>query len=223
VIEVGRIGPDPSQPRTEFDAESLGRLAESLKTRGQLQPIRVRWDAVAGRYVIVLGERRWRGAQLAGLASVACVVIAGNPSADELLEDQLVENALREDLKPVEQARAFRSLMDRTGMSQNQLASKLGIGQGTISKAIALLGLPTDVQIAVDAGDIAPRAAREMRARPGEPKRSSSRPRPWSHKTDRVEVIVRPRADDVTDEEITEALRAAVGARRKMKGRADAA
>ena len=76
-IPVDRIGPDPDQPREEFDAEALGRLAESLKTRGQLQPIRVRWDEEQGAYVIVCGERRWRAAELAGLPTMSCVIVDG--------------------------------------------------------------------------------------------------------------------------------------------------
>src|SRR5262245_10602659 len=126
-IRVDRIVPDPEQPRKEFDPEALARLAESLKTRGQLQPIRVRWDQSRGGYVVVVGERRWRAAQLAGLETVTCVVVTGAPTAAELLEDQLVENALREDLKPVEQARAFRTLMRDLGLTQQQLADRLQI------------------------------------------------------------------------------------------------
>ena len=93
VIRLDRIVADPNQPRMEFDPESLARLATSLRERGQLQPIRVRWDDTASRYVVVVGERRWRAAQLAGLESLACVVVAGEPTAEDLLEDQLVENA----------------------------------------------------------------------------------------------------------------------------------
>lgn len=78
VIRVDRIVPDPGQPRSEFDAEALERLAASLRERGQLQPIRVRWDEPADRYVIVVGERRYRAAKLAGLETLACVVVHVN-------------------------------------------------------------------------------------------------------------------------------------------------
>jgi ParB family chromosome partitioning protein len=162
VIRLDRIIADPNQPRVEFDQGSLGRLAASLRERGQLQPIRVRWDDAADRYVVVVGERRWRAAQLAGLESLACVVVAGEPTAEDLLEDQLVENALREDLKPIEQARAYQSLMRSRGLSTRQLADRLQIGAASIAKALALLTLPGDVQEAVEAGWIAPGTAYEL-------------------------------------------------------------
>ena len=161
-IRVDRIVPDPNQPRTEFDQEALDRLAASLRERGQLQPIRVRWDELSGLYVVVIGERRWRAARLAGIESLTCVVIAGEPTADELLEDQLVENALREDLKPVEQAKAYRALMVSRGLTQVQLAERLHIGQGTVAKALALLALPGPIQASVDAGAIGPDAAYQL-------------------------------------------------------------
>jgi ParB family transcriptional regulator, chromosome partitioning protein len=162
VIRLDRIIADPNQPRAEFDPESLGRLAESLRERGQLQPIRVRWDDAADRYVVVVGERRWRAARLAGLESLACVVIVGEPTPEDLLEDQLVENALREDLKPIEQARAYQSLMKSRGLSTRQLAERLRIGAATVAKSLALLTLPADTQAAVEAGRIAPGTAYEL-------------------------------------------------------------
>jgi ParB family chromosome partitioning protein len=170
VIRVDRIIPDPAQPRTEFDPEALARLAESLRTRGQLQPIRVRWDDAADRYVVVVGERRWRAAHLAGLETMACVVVTGTPTPDDLFEDQLVENCLREDLKPIEQARAFRSLLEGRGLTQRELAERLHVGQGTISRALALLSLPEDIRQSVDSGRIGPDAAYQLTkvADPGE-------------------------------------------------------
>jgi ParB family transcriptional regulator, chromosome partitioning protein len=156
VIKLDRIAADANQPRTEFDPEALGRLAESLKARGQLQPIRVRWDDDASRYVVVVGERRWRAAKLAGLESLACVVVTGNPTPEELLEDQLIENCLREDLKPIEQARAYRALLDGQGVSLRVLAERLNVGHASIARALALLDLPAEIQAEVEAGRIAP-------------------------------------------------------------------
>ncbi len=78
----------------------------------------MRWDEADQHYVVVIGERRWRAAELAGLESIACIVVPGTATPEEILEDQLVENCLREDLKPIEQARAYRSLMQRPGLSQ---------------------------------------------------------------------------------------------------------
>lgn len=161
-IRVERIAADPGQPREDFDPDGLERLAESLKARGQLQPIRVRWDEPAGRYVIVCGERRWRAAKLAGLESVAAVIVDGPLDPSELLAIQLVENALREDLKPVEQARAYRQLMDRNGWSTRQIARELSVAQPQVVRALALLNLPEPVREQVEQGALAPATAYEI-------------------------------------------------------------
>jgi ParB family transcriptional regulator, chromosome partitioning protein len=162
LIRLDRIVPDPNQPRAEFDADSLDRLAKSLKDRGQLQPIRVRWDEADQHYVVVIGERRWRAAKLAGLESIACVVVPGTATPEELLEDQLVENCVREDLKPVEQARAYQSLMQRLGLSQRALAEKLSVSQGQVMQALKLLELPAAVQESIDAGRVPPSIGYEI-------------------------------------------------------------
>ena len=162
LIRLDRIVAEPNQPRTEFDADSLERLASSLKQRGQLQPIRVRWDEGEQVYVVVIGERRWRAARLAGLESIACVVVPGTATPEEILEDQLVENCVREDLKPVEQARGYRSLMERLGLSQRALAEKLDVSQGQVMQALKLLELPPAVQESIDAGDIPPTVGYEI-------------------------------------------------------------
>jgi ParB family chromosome partitioning protein len=162
IIPTGRIEPDPDQPREDFGSESLGRLAESLKTKGQLQPIRVRWDDGRGCYVIVAGERRWRAAVKAGLPTLSCVIHEAPADPGELLSLQLVENALREDLRPVEQARAYKKLMALNGWSGNQLAKELAIDQSGISRALALLDLPEAVQAKVDAGELATRTAADL-------------------------------------------------------------
>lgn len=162
LIRLDRIVADPNQPRSEFDADSLDRLAKSLKERGQLQPIRVRWNEAEGLYVVVIGERRWRAARLAGLESIACVVVPDTATPEELLEDQLIENCVREDLKPVEQARAYRTLMDRLGLSQRALAEKLSVSQGQVMQALKLLELPSPVQVSIDAGDVPPSVGYEI-------------------------------------------------------------
>lgn len=166
-IPVEKITSDPEQPRKEFDDEALDRLSDSLKARGQLQPIRVRWDEGQGMYVVLVGERRWRAARRAGLPTLACIVQEGALAPDERLMVQLVENALREDLKPVEQARAYRALMDARGWSGRQLAEELHIGQASIVRALALLDLPEEVQDQVDTGRLAPSVAYEIGKLPG--------------------------------------------------------
>jgi ParB family chromosome partitioning protein len=161
-IELGRIVPDPAQPRKEFDEEGLRELGASLKERGQLQPARVRWDEALEKWVIIAGERRFRAALLAGLKTLACVEARGDQTPDEILTDQLVENCLREDLKPIEQASAYKALMDRRGWSYRELAEFLHISKGTISKALSLLTLPKPVQKLVQEGTLLPHTAYEV-------------------------------------------------------------
>ena len=100
-IQVDRLVPDPNQPRKEFEPEVLVQLAESLKERGQLQPIRVRWDAAMERWVIIAGERRWRASVQAGLPTITAVEASKPLTEDEILEEQLIENCVREDLRPI--------------------------------------------------------------------------------------------------------------------------
>lgn len=161
LIPTDKIQRD-DQPREEFEEAALGRLAESMRTRGQLQPIRVRWDEGRGVYLIIAGERRWRAAMLAGISTLSCVVHEGEVEPTELLALQLVENALREDLRPIEQAKAYRRLMEAHGWSGNQLAKELSVDQAAVSRALALLNLPTPVQARVEAGELAPRTAYEI-------------------------------------------------------------
>ncbi|HMB05846.1 MAG TPA: ParB/RepB/Spo0J family partition protein [Isosphaeraceae bacterium] len=161
-IEIDRIVPDPGQPRKEFDEAALDELAASLKARGQLQPCRVRWDGALGKWIIIAGERRWRAAVRAGLPTLQCVEARGTLTDHEILEDQLVENCLREDLKPIEQALAYRKLLDLNGWTLQQLAERLHMNKGTISRALALLDLPPEVQTQVEQGALAPAAAAEI-------------------------------------------------------------
>ena len=161
-IALDRITNDPEQPREEFDPEALERLAESLRTRGQLQPVRVRWDHGKGAYIILVGERRWRAAKMAGLTELSCIIVEETLPDDERLMIQLVENALREDLRPVEQAKAYRTLMDVKGWSGNQLAKELHIAQSSVVRALSLLDLPARVQTQVEHGVLAPTVAAEL-------------------------------------------------------------
>src|SRR4051794_1806919 len=161
-IPVGKIDRDPDQPREEFEPESLGRLAESLKTRGQLQPIQVRWDEGRGLYLIVCGERRWRAARMAGLATVSAVIDEGPLSPDERLAVQLVENALREDLRPVEQAKAYKLLIERNGWTVRRAAEELAVNHSAVVRSLALLALPESAQADVERGTLLPSAAYEI-------------------------------------------------------------
>ncbi len=188
-IPIARIERDPAQPREEFDEESLARLAESLRTRGQLQPIRVRWDEGRGVYVILCGERRWRAAQQAGLATLSCIVVDGDLDEGELLSIQLVENCLREDLRPIEQARAFRTLMERNGWSISQVARELAIDHSSISRALALLDLPGPVQDLVEQGRLAPATGYEVSKLPDSTEQQALAERVVSENLSRSETI----------------------------------
>ena len=161
-IQVDQVIPDPSQPRTEFSPASIERLANSIQDQGQLAPIRVRWSAEHSKWVIVCGERRWRAVQLAGLETIDCQFIDGELSATEALEQQMIENLLREDLSPLEQARGFSALMELRGWNGKQVAESLHIPASTVSRALALLDLPADVQGKVDTGELAARTAYEI-------------------------------------------------------------
>jgi ParB family chromosome partitioning protein len=161
-IEIGRIIPDPNQPRKEFDEEALEELGASLKSRGQLQPVRVRWDGAVEKWMIITGERRYRAALRAGVPTLACVEARTNLTPDDILEDQLVENCVRADLKPLEQAEAYKALMERRSWSYRELGEFLHISKGKIAKAVALLDLPNPVRELVGQGTLAPNTAYEV-------------------------------------------------------------
>ena len=161
-IPLSKIERDPDQPREEFEPEALERLAESIRTRGLLQPVRVRWDEGRGVYVLIAGERRWRAAAMAGLKTLTCIVADAPMTASELLAVQVTENLLREDLRPVERARAFRTLMEINGWSGNRLAKELHISQPAVVQALALLDLPAEIQDHVEEGTLAPTVGYEL-------------------------------------------------------------
>jgi ParB family chromosome partitioning protein len=161
-IPVDKIQPDPDQPRQGFEESGLDRLAESLKARGQIQPIAVVWDETSASYRIVVGERRWRAAARAGLDTLTAVIYDQTPTPDERFALQLVENALREDLSPIEQARAFQKLIATRGWSARELARELSIDNSSVIRALALLDLPRPVQQHVENGELSPSVAYEV-------------------------------------------------------------
>lgn len=161
-IAIDQVIPDPDQPRAEFAADALERLAASIREKGQLTPIRVRWSPDLGKWVIVFGERRWRAAQRAGLAEIDCFFHENELTDGEILEQQLVENCLREDLLPIEEARAFSRLMTMKGWNGKQLAQALRVSESRVSRTLALLRLPARIQERVDQGDISCRAGVEI-------------------------------------------------------------
>jgi ParB family chromosome partitioning protein len=161
-VDVDQVVPDPDQPRVEFPDDALDRLAASIRDHGQLAPVRVRWSADIGKWVIIAGERRWRATRQAGLPTLDCVFVDGELSRGELLTQQLIENLLREDLRPVEEAKAFRQLLDLNGWTGRQLADALRVPPSKVTRSLALLGLPADLQHRVEAGDLPSRAAYEI-------------------------------------------------------------
>ncbi len=161
-VDVNLVQPDPDQPRTEFSGEAIERLAESIRQKGQLHPIRVRWSEKTEKWLIISGERRWRATQAAKLPTIDCYFHQGKLTAPDILEQQLIENLLREDLKPMEQARAFSSLMEINDWNGKQVAEALHVSPSTVSRALSLLDLPTEIQQKIDSGELAARSAYEL-------------------------------------------------------------
>jgi ParB family chromosome partitioning protein len=161
-VDIDLVAPDPSQPRCEFSDEAIQQLARSITTKGQLHPIRVRWTDALEKWLIISGERRWRATKAAGLPTIDCYFQTGEASLSEILEQQLVENLLREDLKPMEQAQAFSQLMELNGWNGKQTAEALNISASKVSRSLALLDLPKDIQQRVIDGELAARSAYEV-------------------------------------------------------------
>jgi ParB family chromosome partitioning protein len=162
-IELENLLPDPDQPRKEFSEESLIEMGNSLATHGQIQPIVVRpsYDD-DGKWIIIAGERRYRGAQKAGLKSLLCVLEEKDHSKEDLLIKQLVENCLREGLRPIDQANAFKALQDAKDWNNKQLAEHLHIAESAVSQALALLEHDEDTQKKVNAGELPASVAYEV-------------------------------------------------------------
>jgi ParB family chromosome partitioning protein len=158
-ISIDELRPNPEQPRQEFRQDSLRELADSIRQRGVLQPV-VAEEALDGGYIIVAGERRVRAARLAGLQRVP--VIVHQFTADEKLEIALVENLQREDLSPLEEARAYKRLMEMGNISQEQVAQKVGKDRSTVANTVRLLRLPAEAQRALGQGSITAGHARAL-------------------------------------------------------------
>jgi len=166
-IPLDRIVPDESQPRKEFGDEELYALAGSLRANGQLAPIRTRYDEQSDTYVIVVGERRWRAAAIAGMATMQCVV---DDIDSANAETQIVENLHRADLKPIESARAYRALMEARGWTAKQCADALHVSDTKVTTTLRLLELPPKDQERVNAGELTYREGLQL-VREVKPKR----------------------------------------------------
>ena len=157
-VPLENIRPNPQQPRTIMDEAKLAGLAASIKEHGLIQPLIV--TTTADGYTIIAGERRWRAATLAGLKTVPVVVKETTPQ--EMLELAIIENIQRADLNALEEAQAYRQLMDEFGLTQEEVADRVGKGRSTVANLVRLLNLPPQVQEAVLAEALSGAHAREI-------------------------------------------------------------
>lgn len=166
-IAVTRISPNPDQPRREYAREQLAELAASLREHGVLEPVIVRPKGTG--YELVVGERRWRAAQLAGLKAIPALV--RDLEDRQVLEMALVENLQREDLNPMEEAEAFRRLGEEFGLTQEQIAARVGKQRSTVANRMRLLELEESLQQGVRQGKLSAGHARAMLAVPSSEER----------------------------------------------------
>src|SRR5215208_4782756 len=157
-VELDSIVPGPMQPRTHFDDASLTSLAESIRSHGIVQPLLVRRRGDG--YELIAGERRWRAAKLAGLSHVP-IVVKEVPD-ESLLEIALIENIQRENLNPIEEAQAYKKLIESVGLTQEALASRVGRDRSYITNYLRLLRLPDDLQQLVTEGRLSTGHARTL-------------------------------------------------------------
>lgn len=160
-VPLDTLSPNPHQPRGHFDPDSLAELAESIRIHGIIQPLVVTpAPEQEGHYWIIAGERRWRAARLAGLLTAPVIVRAATPQA--LTELALVENIQRDNLNAIEEALAFQSLLDDYGLTQAEVAERVGKSRSAVANTLRLLGLPEAVQAAIVAGRISAGHARAL-------------------------------------------------------------
>jgi ParB family transcriptional regulator, chromosome partitioning protein len=158
-IAVDRLAPNPGQPRKNFDETELGELADSIKEHGIIMPIIVA-DTGGENYTIIAGERRTRAAKLAGLAEVP--VIIRNYTDQKRMEISLIENIQRSDLNPIEEATAYKNLMDFSSLSHEELAARVGKNRSTVTNALRLLKLSAEMQKGLETGELSAGHARAL-------------------------------------------------------------
>jgi ParB family chromosome partitioning protein len=161
-IPVARVSPNPHQPRQSIAEESLAELAASIREHGVIQPLVVTQSG--DEYQLIAGERRWRAAQLAGLTTIPAIIKETTPQ--QMLELALVENVQRADLNPLEEAGAYRQLMDDFGLTQEEVAARVGKSRTAVANIVRLLRLPDDVKAALAADRISEGHARALLALP---------------------------------------------------------
>jgi ParB family chromosome partitioning protein len=159
-VDINAISPNPYQPRTGLDAAKLEQLADSIRVHGIIQPLVVRRAEERDRYTLIAGERRWRAARLANLTVVPVVIKEAAPQA--MLELALVENVVRADLSPLEEAVAYRQLIDEFGLTQASVAERVGRSRVSVTNTLRLLTAPEAVQEALQEGQITEGHARAL-------------------------------------------------------------
>ncbi|HEY8082367.1 MAG TPA: ParB/RepB/Spo0J family partition protein [Solirubrobacterales bacterium] len=167
-LPVGLIKPNPKQPRTKFDPDSLAGLASSIESTGVIQPLLVR-PLHDGSYELIAGERRWRASQQAGLERVPAIV--RDPEQAERLQVALIENMVREDLNPVEEARACAALVDDLGLSKEELAKRIGRSRPAVSNLIRLLDLPDEALALLESRELSEGHGKALLGIPGNDER----------------------------------------------------
>jgi ParB family chromosome partitioning protein len=160
-VPIAQLRPNPEQPRKQFSEDHLAELTDSVREKGVIQPILAE-EAEDGTYLIIAGERRFRAAERAGLVQVP--VLPRRFSREEKLEIALIENLQREDLNPIDEAQAYRSLMESAALTQEQLAGRLGLNRSTVANALRLLRLPEDLRAEIVAGRLSAGHARAILA-----------------------------------------------------------
>jgi ParB family chromosome partitioning protein len=163
-LPVSLIKPNPSQPRTNFDEEALTALAASIEATGVVQPLLVR-PLPDGSYELIAGERRWRAAQQAGVDKVPAVV--RDQAEAERLQAALIENMVREDLNPVEEARACAALVEELGLTKEELAKRVGRSRPAVSNLIRLLELPDEALDLLESGELSEGHGKALLGTPG--------------------------------------------------------
>ena len=159
LIPLDKLKPNPDQPRKRFDQAELAELADSIKQQGLIQPI-IAEDDGDDSYTIIAGERRSRAARIAGLTQIP--VILRKYSEEKRMEISLIENIQRSDLNPIEEAAAYRQLMEMADLSQDELGTRLGKNRSTLANALRLLKLPGKMQESVQKGELSPGHARAI-------------------------------------------------------------
>lgn len=157
-IEIGLIDRNPDQPRTIFDEDALNELANSIKVHGVIQPIIVK--EVNGRYVIIAGERRWRASRIAGLKTIPCVI--KDYTEQEISEIAIIENLQREDLNPIESAKAIKNLIHQYNLTQDEVADKIGKSRPAVANTLRLLTLPEQIITLVEQNKLTAGHARTL-------------------------------------------------------------